>query len=145
MSAGETWSWRELPILQRTLERIDGGDQFVDLRALQSELPNIESAQLREGLRALADAGYLDVSFTMGGPSRVTGHIDRVHERTRRELGSWPTAEVVVSDLAAGLEAAAEAEEEPERKGRLRAAGEALAGTAREVAVQVIAARLGQL
>jgi len=81
----------------------------------------------------------------MGGPDRVTGHIDRVYERTRRELGSWPTPEVVVDQLAAELAAAADAEDEPERKGKLRAAGDALAGAARDLAVQVLASRLGQL
>lgn len=124
---------------------MDGGDYFVDLQALQSELPQLAPDQFRMGLRALADAGYMDVSFTMGGPNRVSGHVDRVHERARRELGTWPTADSVVDDLAAQLEAAAEAEEEPERKGRLRAAGEALAGAARDLAVQVVAARIGQL
>ena len=91
----------------------------------------------------------------MGGPDRVTGHIDRVYERIRRELGSWPTPEVVVDQLAAELAAAADAdaededededEDEPERKGELRAAGDALAGAARDLAVQVLASRLGQL
>ena len=127
------------------MARFDSGDFLIDLQALQSELPGLEPAQLRAALIALDDAGYLKVSFTMGGPDRVTGHIDRVYERTRRELGSWPTAEVVVDALAAELEAAADAEEEPEQKGKLRAAGETLAGAARDLAVQVLAARLGQL
>jgi hypothetical protein len=81
----------------------------------------------------------------MGGPERVTGHIDRVYERTRRELGSWPTPEIMIDELAAELEAAAEAESESEPKGKLRAAGEALGGAARDLAVQVVASRLGQL
>lgn len=131
--------------MERALARFDAGDHLVDLQALHSELPQIEAAQLRSALIALDDAGYLKVSFTMGGPDRVTGHIDRVYERTRRELGSWPTPEIVVDELAAELSAAAEAEAEPERKGKLRAAGEALGGAARDLAVQVLASRLGQL
>lgn len=73
----------------------------------------------------------------------MTGHIDRVYERARRALGSWPTAEVIVDHLAAELEAAADAEAEPERKGKLRAPGDTLAGAARDLAVQVLATRLG--
>jgi hypothetical protein len=145
VNARETWSWRELPILERALARFDAGDHLVDLQALQSELPALEPAQFRAALNALDDAGYLKVSFTMGGPDRVTGHIDRAYERTRRELGSWPTPEVVVDELAAELSAAADAEDEPERKGKLRAAGDALAGAARDLAVQVLASRLGKL
>lgn len=89
--------------MERTLPRFDAGDPLIDLQALQSELPRIEPPQLRAALIALNDAGYLKVSFTMGGPDRVTGHIDRVYERTRRELGSWPTPELVVDQLVAEL------------------------------------------
>ncbi len=139
----ETWTTRELPILRRILARFDSGDHLVDARALQSELPQIPPGQLRVGLRALDDAGYLDFQPTMGGPNRVTGHISAVHERARRELGTWPTPEALVAEIAIAFESAAEAEPEPERRGRLKAAADALGGFGSEVAAAVVARHLG--
>ena len=73
------------------------------------------------------------------------GLVPRVYERTRRELGSWPSPEGVLDQLVAALREAAEREREPDRKGRLRAAADALGSVARDLAVRVIADRLGRL
>lgn len=139
----ETWTSRELPILRRVLARFDSGEPLVDAQTLQSELPDMPPEQLRVGLQALDDAGFLDYQPRMGGPNRVAGHVDQVHERARRELGTWPTPDGLVADLADALGRAADAEAEPEKKSRLRAAADGLAGFGRDVAVAVVAKHVG--
>jgi hypothetical protein len=73
------------------------------------------------------------------------GFVTGVSERARRELGAWPSADVLVEQLAAALARAADEEQEPERKSRLRGAAEVLGGMARDIAVNVISSRIGQL
>jgi hypothetical protein len=51
----------------------------------------------------------------------------------------------LLDQLIEALRDAAQSEVEPERKSRLQGAADALGGFARDVAVAVIAARLGQL
>jgi hypothetical protein len=68
-----------------------------------------------------------------------------VSERARRELGAWPSAEALVDALAAAFAQAAEAEEEPAKKSRLRAVADGLGGAARDIAVGVAIKQLGGL
>ena len=71
--------------------------------------------------------------------------VDSISERARRELGAWPTPDNLVEQLAAALSRAADDEPEPERKGKLRNAADVVGGMARDIAVNVISARLGRL
>lgn len=134
-----TWTTRELPILRVALRRLDAGEMFPNLEEIRAEV-GLDVTQMRAGLRALEHAlpPYIEVAYTMAGPDRVGGHVADVSERARRELGTWPSAETVVDRLATALAEAADAEDEPERKGKLRTARDVLAGMAREVAVAVI-------
>lgn len=136
-----TWPTRDLPILRATLRRLDAGAPWVELGEIRREL-GLDQTQLRAGLRALecASPPYIQVSYLAEG---VNGHIHAVSERARRALGTWPSAESVVDRLAAALAEAADAEEEPERKGKLRAAADALGGFVRDVAVGVVSAQVG--
>jgi hypothetical protein len=143
----ETWTSRELPILTIVLRRFDAGEQLVDLEEIRREL-EMPGPQMWAAVTALRDASppYIDLQLTSGwGDWRAGGRVARVYERTRRELGSWPSADVLLDQLVAALTRAADAEPEPERKGRLRAGAELLAGMARDIAVQTIAARLGHV
>lgn len=138
-----TWATRELPILRVALREIDSGKPYVDLELVRTET-GLPVPQLDAGLKALDDAGYIEVSYLSGWTDdHASGHIDGVSERTRRELGSWPSAPGLVDDLTAALEAAADAETDPDRRSRLRAVADGLAGFARDLAVQVIAQQVG--
>lgn len=140
-----TWATRELPILQAALRRLDVGDDFPELEEIRQEV-GVSPRQLRVAVTALRDAGYIDVLFTGGWTEEhASGNVSAVHERARRELGSWPSPDDVVDQLIAALTKAAEEAGEPERMGRLRSAAEALGGIGRDIAVRVIADRLGRL
>jgi hypothetical protein len=142
-----TWASRDLPILRAALRRLDDGEDLPDLEEIRQEL-GLSGDQLRAGIRALqsADPPYIEVALSGGwSEARASGSVEGVSERARRELGTWPSAESLVDALAAAFARAAEAEEEPEERRRLRAAAEGLGGALRDIAVAVIAKRLGEI
>jgi len=137
----ETWTERELPLLRSALAQLDAGAESVELDELRVSL-GMPAAQMLAAVEALATATppYIDATIRNGWDGeRSPGSIDRVYERARRELGTWPTAENVLAELVAALSKAADEEAEPERKTRLRSTAEALSGFARDVAVAVVA------
>jgi hypothetical protein len=147
----DTWARRDLPILLAAYRRVESGErppvagQFEELRQeLGLSVPDFE-----RGLAALADADppYIEVQVAGGWSDEKAGGgwVDGVSERARRELGGWPSADTLVDQLAAALRQAADEESEPERKGRLREAADVVGGMARDVAVAVISARIGNL
>jgi hypothetical protein len=132
-----TWALRELPILRVALLRLDAGADAVEFADILRET-GLSNDQLWAGLRALdtAQPPYIDLDGR---------DIWGVTERARRELGTWPSATSIVDALAAAFAQAAEAEKEPERKNRLRAIADGLGGAVRDIAVAVVAKRLGDL
>lgn len=132
-----TWATRDEPILRESLRRLDAGEDCPDLHDIRREL-GLEPNQMDAGLRALESAfpPYIDVEW-------AGLFVRAVSERARRELGTWPSAETVVDRLAAALSEAADAEEEPERKGRTRAVADAIGGYLRDLSVQAIGTQIG--
>ena len=113
------------------------------------QVVGISVREFEAGLEALvgADPPYLELQLA-GGWSKERaggGMVDSISERARRELGAWPTASGLLEELVAALLKEAEAEPEPERKSRLQATAAVLGGMARDIAVNVISARIGQL
>jgi hypothetical protein len=100
---------------------------------------------MRIGLSALETAypPYLTTRTQLVGPAAVGGWVESVSERARRELGTWPSSSEVIDALAAALDQAADSAEEPERRSRLKATAQVLTGMARDLAVSVIATKLG--
>jgi hypothetical protein len=138
-----TWASRDLPILRAALRRLDAGEDFPELQDIRQEI-GLTSDDVRAGIRALesADPPYIDVALRAGD---AIGHVVGVSERARRELGAWPAADSLVDELAAALARAADAEQEPEKKTRLRAVADGLAGVARDIAVGVITKKIGDV
>jgi hypothetical protein len=140
----ETWSWRELPILRAALRRLDAGAGLADLEDIRAEL-GLTGDNVWAGVHALQESTppYVTASYTMGWrQDHASGSISAVSERARRELGTWPSADQLVTELAAALEEASE-QAEPEQKTRLSVAADALSGFARDVAVAVVARHVG--
>jgi len=58
-----------------------------------------------------------------------------VSERARRELGTWPSADVMLEQVIRALREAERSEARPEEKGKLRATIDYLVGAGRDIAV----------
>ena len=134
----ETWSWREAPLLRIALRETDAGRQ-VEFAALADET-GLDQRVVWQTMKRLRDAGYLE-AYLAGANGGV---VSEVTERTRRELGSWPSPESLLDQLVRTFEEAAERETEPERKSRLRAVAEGLGGAGRTVTLDLLAAFLRQ-
>ncbi len=133
-----TWTTRELPILQAALRRVDAGEMNPTLDDIRAEV-GLEGDQMYIAVDALEDAEYLELMRAGGVRADfIGGSVGRVLERTRRELGSWPSAEGLLAQLTEALSEEAKAEKEPERKARLRAALDVLTGTGRQIVVDVL-------
>jgi hypothetical protein len=133
-----TWTTRELPILQAALRRVDAGEINPTLDDIRAEV-GLEGGQMYIAIDALEAAEYLELMRAAGvRPDFIGGSVGRVLERTRRELGSWPSAEGLLEQLSEALSEEAEAENEPERKARLRTAFDVLTGTGRQIVVDVL-------
>src|SRR5581483_9261812 len=136
----ETWTTRELPILRHVTARLDSGAQEIGFGEIREAL-GLEVQEIQLGVHALEDAEppYLRARWQPVGMGRSTsGMVMFVTERARRELGTWPTAEGLVSELAEALRQAADRAPESEEKSKMRSAAEALSGFARDVAVAVV-------
>ena len=145
-----TWASRDLPVLAAAYLRYEADRQpsVSQLEEIRVEvgLP-VRAFETALDALATADPPYLDYQ-TGGGWSDDRaggGYIDSITERTRRELGAWPTPDNLVEELVAALLRAADKETSEAEKGRLRAAAEVIGGMARDIAVGVVTTRLGQL
>jgi len=138
-SADETWSWRELPLLREALPRVDAGEQ-PGLTELAQAI-GITQAEARAAAAELEHSSYISMRWmphgASGGPP-PHGMVIAVHERARRALGSWPSADALVDQLVAALLAAADRAEDPDEAGRLReAAGDLGSSVVKGVLVSV--------
>ena len=142
----ETWTTRELPILQAILRRVDSGEDRPDLADIGADT-GIPPLQLTAGVEALYNANppYLDFESASGwGPDRYGGgYVSMVSERARREVGTWPSADSMLQQLIDALERAADTEPREEERSRIRSVAAYLGGAGRDFAVQVLASRLG--
>lgn len=132
-----TWSTRDLPMLRACLRRLDSGEVLPDLDSIQEEA-GLDRRQMDAAIEAL----------TTASPPYVIIHgnfLRSVGERTRRELGTWPTPESVLEGLVAAFSQAADDEMTEVQKGRLRAAADAIGGFGREVAIAALGGQLGRL
>jgi DNA-binding transcriptional ArsR family regulator len=134
----ETWSRREGPLLRAALRGVDAGNE-VEFEQLAEET-GLDLQQVSIAMRALQDAGYLDASFAGAN----SGLVVRVHERTRRELGTWPSADAIAADVLHALEEAAEREPDGSRKSWLRSFSSGAADVGRGVLAEAISATLRQ-
>ena len=136
MTLPETWTNRDRRVLEFVLQHADTGtNEVIGIHEISKRLP-LSQDQVFAALTSLAAASppYIELEYL---------HVMRVCERARRELGTWPSADTVVAQLAEALLRAADEATEPERKNRLRAAGESLVGIGRDIAVQTVGTMLG--
>jgi len=130
----DTWVPRDFPVLDATVSLLE-----------EMDMPKVADIAQRTGLStadaALAledmDGEYVDLQMTMGDPGSWS--VRAVTPAARRAVGQWPTAESLTAALAEAFDDAAEHEQDPEKKGRLRLVAGFLADTGRDMAAEVVA------
>jgi hypothetical protein len=145
-----TWAARDLPVLVSAYRRFEAGERndLTQMEAMRQEL-SLSYLDFVAAMEALAgaDPPYIEVETAGGwnGERAGSGYVSAISERARRELGAWPSGDSLVEQLAAALSRAADEEREPGRKSRLREAADVLSGMARDIAVNVLSAKIGQV
>ena len=133
----DTWTNRDLPVLAALVERFD--DPAVD-QVRPSEvvaLCGLDEAAVFRALTALCEAQPAYVEFITVDEERAPVVITGVSTHARRAVGAWPSPEALVDRLVQALAAAAEREQDPERRSRLQQTAVWLGGALRDVALQV--------
>lgn len=143
----DTWTTRDLPVLQAIVELSDGGLDVVENHHL-ADHTGLDGETVTRALFALANEqppffSYIDGSSLAGkdifGVRDPTGHA-------RRTVGTWPTPQSLAEAIVAGLKQAADTEPDPERKTVLRRTADFFAGVGSGVLTGVTTAAInGQL
>lgn len=134
----DTWSERDLPVLQAIVQGYDENGVSPDTEAL-SQTTGLDEVDIKRAIRALEheDPPYL-LAVMWGGANNVwssgtpTGHA-------RRAVGAWPTVETVAARLIKGLTEAADAEQDAETAGWLMKTAHYLGSAGRDVGINIAA------
>ena len=112
---------------------VDGLD-FADCTTV-FEKAGIDSATGERSVGRLVRTGRLHGQRTFGGDWT----IDSVTQQGLRESGAWPTADQLAERVVSALDDAAEQEQEPQKRSKLRGLATGLGGAGKDVLVEVLA------
>jgi len=136
----DTWAARDLPVLTAAVSLLE-----------ESYMVTVTDIAARTGLddtavaRALEtlDPVYVDFRKTTTGGDPTFWYVHKATPAARQAVGQWPTADSLVTRLAAELTAAAQVEQDGELKGLLSYAARLIGDTLRDVAVRAAGAVVG--
>jgi hypothetical protein len=136
-----TWEQRDLPVLRAIVELTDEGQWWIEAAHL-AQRTGFDEITVQRALNALAAEDppffeYRDYS-AVNEDGRRLGSIHAPSGHARRAVGTWPTANALVDRIIAGLNEAAEAEEDEDRRNRLQRTAAWFGGAGREVLLSVI-------
>jgi DNA-binding MarR family transcriptional regulator len=140
--ADDTWTGRELPILEAILRR----EQAAELRNSNAQLSDeiateleLDTTSVKIAIDSLIDAGYLRGSpVTAWGDPVETYLIEGLTEKARQAAGQWPSGDPY-SSLVQLLEERIADTADPEVKSKLRAFRDAVLSVGQGVATSVLA------
>jgi hypothetical protein len=132
-----TWYTRELPVLTAALQALEDNDyQHFPKATDLAPIVGLDATEVGKALRAL-DGEYIQASTDLTGLPGTSVH--EVYPAGRRAAGQWPTPELVAQRLIAGLEAAAAAEADPEKKSKLKQTAVFLGSSGRDLLINLVA------
>lgn len=138
----DVWTTRDLPVLVAVVEALQDFDQAFTGGVRASSIADRTGVALPAvvlSFRTLDDAGLIEVTKVMGGGG-ANWRAVRVSGRALQLVGAWPTPEGMAERILRELEAAAEAEPDAEKRGKLRAAAAVLGRGAVDTTSNVLAA-----
>jgi hypothetical protein len=135
-----TWEQRDLPVLRSIVELTDEGGRYIQPQQI-AERTGLDTIAVQRALNALAaeDPSFFEFvdSTALGSASREIGYVKDPTGHARRAVGTWPTADALADRIIAGLNQAADAEEDEDRRGRLRRTAAWFGGAGRDILVNV--------
>jgi DNA-binding MarR family transcriptional regulator len=133
----DTWTSRDLPVLEAIVRLLDQGAYMVTVRELAGDT-GLDPASIDRAITALEGQYVVEYEqfATAGDPN--SWRVRQVTAEARRAVGQWPSPEGLVDALAEAFGSAAEQEPDSEKKSRLRQVGSFLSGTGRDVATEVV-------
>lgn len=134
----DTWLSRDLPVLDAIVRLLDEGAFRVDVAQIAVET-GFDTVTVDRSLTALEGPFVAHYQRYASGGVPDTWNVSDVTAEARRAVGQWPTPESLAERLAGAFAEAADAEQDPERKSRLRQVAGFLGETGKEVAAEVLA------
>jgi hypothetical protein len=134
----DTWASRDLPVLDAVVRLLEDKHE-VRLNDLVTAA-GLEAGMIVRALNALEGPYIAKLVKPWGASPDRPGNwlVHGITPAARQAVGQWPTPESLVDQLAAAFAAAADAEPDPGRRGRLRQVAGFLGTTGRDVATEVV-------
>lgn len=129
---------RDLPVLETVVRLLDGGAREVRVADIAGET-GLDVKTIDRALEALTGPYITDYQRLATGGIPDTWSVTKVTAAARRVVGQWPTAERLAERLAAAFSEAADAEQDPERKSRLRQLASFLGETGKDLVAEIMA------
>jgi hypothetical protein len=136
----ETWTARELPVLSATVQLLE--ESYMVTVSDIAARTGLDDQAVARALEAL-DPVFVDFRKTTTGGDPTFWYVLKVTPAARQAVGQWPTAEALVSALARELAAAAQDEQDAERKGLLVYAARLIDDTLRDASIRAASSVLG--
>jgi hypothetical protein len=133
-----TWETRDLPVLRAIVRASDEGIEYIEpdeiMRRTGFDESTVQLALWALGKEFPPYFEYIDASTD----SKYMMSISNPSGQARRVVGTWPTPDAWAEQLIKALNDAADKEPDPERKGKLRRAADAVASLGGQVLGGVI-------
>jgi hypothetical protein len=131
-----TWSERELPVLNALVQQLDdaAGASFPELKDIIEDT-ELDISEITKAAIALDGSGYIEL---VKSGSEEAWFVKGVSKEARQAVGQWPAAEQLLDALVRRLTEAADQEADPEQQSRLRQAAITAGGAARGIFVEVL-------
>ncbi len=134
----DTWLSRDLPVLDTVVGLLDEGNFAVTVADVAGQT-GFDTKTVDRALNALESQYVVKYQKMMTGGIPDSWYVTEVTASARRVVGQWPTAESLAERLAAAFSEAADEEQDPERKSRLRQLASFLGDTGKDLAAEIIA------
>jgi hypothetical protein len=131
-----TWSVRELPILEAVYRAMEAGDEVA--RAARLSVPDLPDEVYAETIASLAEAGYLDATVIRNASGGAIVHPNRLRPMGRQAIHQWPSHDAAF-ELDRALARLEESESDPERKSRFRRLRAAVGDAGKDVVARTLA------
>jgi hypothetical protein len=138
-----TWERRDLPVLDAVVRLLDEDVDAMPDVAQIAKITGRDPAEVHRALRTL-EGPFVHVPDISVGADASIYFVDGVTPQARQAVGQWPSPELWADRIIRGLQEAADREQDPAKRSRLRATAEGLAGFGQDVLVGVLSGGITQ-